>query len=91
MLSLRMDGEYDSQYTLIAPLLAAAKALGETDDLPARTRSALRDLTQSFTRWSDQATALSHIELADRLNLAFTALREEAQADYETRYGGELR
>lgn len=25
MLSLRMDGEYDSQYTLIAPLLAAAK------------------------------------------------------------------
>jgi DNA helicase-2/ATP-dependent DNA helicase PcrA len=47
------------------PLLAAARALTETDELPARTRSALRDLTQSFARWSDQATALSHIELAE--------------------------
>ncbi len=33
----------------------------------------------------------SHGELADRLNLAFTALREEAQSDYESRYGGGLR
>lgn len=36
-------------------------------------------------------TDYSHAELADRLNLAFTALREEAQLDYETRYGGGLR
>ena len=36
-------------------------------------------------------TDYSHGELADRLNLAFTALREEAQANYETRYGGRLR
>ncbi|MBL9097641.1 MAG: UvrD-helicase domain-containing protein [Alphaproteobacteria bacterium] len=47
------------------PLLAAARALTETDELPARTRSGIRDLVQSFTRWSDQATALSHVELAE--------------------------
>jgi DNA helicase-2/ATP-dependent DNA helicase PcrA len=50
---------------LKSPLLAAAKALTETDEVPARTRSGLRDLVQSFARWSDQATALSHIELAE--------------------------
>jgi DNA helicase II / ATP-dependent DNA helicase PcrA len=47
------------------PLFAAADALSQTDELPARARSALRDLVQSFKRWSDQATALSHIELAE--------------------------
>jgi len=36
-------------------------------------------------------TDYSHGELADRLNLAFTALREEAQSDYQDRYGGGLR
>jgi DNA helicase II / ATP-dependent DNA helicase PcrA len=48
-----------------APLFSAARAIIETDELPARTRSALRDLVQSFIRWADQATALSHIELAE--------------------------
>lgn len=33
----------------------------------------------------------SHHELADRLNAAFRALREEAQADHDERYGGRLR
>lgn len=33
----------------------------------------------------------THGELADRLNSAFAALREEAQADNEARYGGGLR
>jgi hypothetical protein len=32
----------------------------------------------------------THGELADRLNSAFGALREEAQADNEARYGGGL-
>lgn len=36
-------------------------------------------------------TDYTHVELMDRLNLAFTALREEAQADYQERYGGDLR
>lgn len=30
----------------------------------------------------------NHHELADRLNLAFGALRDEAHADYQRRYGG---
>lgn len=30
----------------------------------------------------------SHHELADRLNLAFGALRREAHADFQQRYGG---
>jgi DNA-binding protein YbaB len=33
----------------------------------------------------------SHSELADRLNTAFAALREEAEADNAARYGGGLR
>ena len=33
----------------------------------------------------------THNELADRLNTAFTALREEVQDDYRARYGGNLR
>jgi hypothetical protein len=32
----------------------------------------------------------SHAELAQRLNLAITALREEAKAENEARYGGAL-
>ncbi|MCX6481539.1 MAG: DUF2710 family protein [Mycobacterium sp.] len=32
----------------------------------------------------------SHHELAQRLNVAFEALREEAQDDYRARYGGTL-
>jgi len=36
-------------------------------------------------------TEYTHGELSDRLNLAFTALREEAETDNQTRYGGGLR
>ncbi|HLR99554.1 DUF2710 family protein [Mycolicibacillus parakoreensis] len=36
-------------------------------------------------------TTYTHIELAERLNLAFSALRREAQADNQARYGGSLR
>jgi DNA helicase-2/ATP-dependent DNA helicase PcrA len=50
---------------LKSPLLHATRALIETDEVAAKTRSALRDLCQCFTRWSDQATALSHVELAE--------------------------
>jgi hypothetical protein len=35
-------------------------------------------------------TEYGHTELADRLNTAFRALREEAESDYELRYGGGL-
>ncbi|MEQ1863972.1 MAG: UvrD-helicase domain-containing protein, partial [Micropepsaceae bacterium] len=48
-----------------SPLLQATRALIETDEVAAKTRSALRDLCRCFARWSDQATALSHVELAE--------------------------
>ena len=38
------------------------------------------------------ATALyTHGELAERMNIAFAALRAEVEEDYQARYGGELR
>lgn len=36
-------------------------------------------------------TDYTHDELADRLNLAIAALREEAESDYQARYGGGAR
>lgn len=36
-------------------------------------------------------TDYSHSELAERLNMTLRALREDAAADNELRYGGELR
>jgi hypothetical protein len=36
-------------------------------------------------------TGYSHGELADRLNLAIAALREEAEAENQARYGGHLK
>ena len=35
-------------------------------------------------------TGYAHAELADRLNLAIAALRDEAEAENQARYGGEL-
>ena len=35
-------------------------------------------------------TEYTHGELSDRLNLAFAALREEAETDNQARYGGGL-
>lgn len=36
-------------------------------------------------------TDYTHDELAERLNLALAALRDEAEADYQVRYGGGAR
>ncbi len=36
-------------------------------------------------------TEYTHSELSDRLNIAFAAMRAEAEADNQLRYGGELR
>ena len=43
-----------------------------------------------LTLHPNAVTAYDHQELAGRLNLAFAALREEALADYQARYGGTL-
>jgi hypothetical protein len=38
----------------------------------------------------DVTTGYTHVELADRLNLAIAALRDEAEAENQTRYSGDL-
>lgn len=43
-----------------------------------------------LTLHSDVMTGYAHGELADRLNLAFAALREEVEAENQARYGGRL-
>ncbi len=43
-----------------------------------------------LTLHPDVTTGYNHIELAERLNVAFGALRDEVEADYQARYGGEL-
>lgn len=43
-----------------------------------------------LTLHPDVITGYAHGELADRLNLAIAALRQEAQAEHQARYGGGL-
>ncbi len=47
------------------PLMAAAADLADTDEINARTRTALRDLMASFARWRGQLDALPHTDLAE--------------------------
>jgi uncharacterized protein DUF2710 len=44
-----------------------------------------------LTLHPDVTTGYAHGELTGRLNLAIAALREEAEADNQARYGGQLR
>ncbi len=44
-----------------------------------------------LTLHPDVTAGYTHVELAERLNLAFAALRDEVEDDYQTRYGGEFR
>lgn len=44
-----------------------------------------------LTLHPDVTTDYSHLELAERLNIAFGALRDEVEADYRARYGGDPR
>jgi len=47
------------------PLLQAARALSETEELKAKPRAALRDLVAAFDRWRAQKDTLPHMELAE--------------------------
>ena len=47
------------------PLIEAARALIETDELKPKPRGALRDLLAAFDRWRAQKDALPHTELAE--------------------------
>ncbi|MGE3874467.1 MAG: ATP-dependent helicase [Parvibaculaceae bacterium] len=46
-------------------LYRAADVMSQTDDLPAKTRGAMRDLLTSFARWRQLLTGLPHVELAE--------------------------
>ena len=47
------------------PLLAAAREIADTDELPPKARKALGELSANFARWSDTAKVLPHTELAE--------------------------
>jgi ATP-dependent DNA helicase UvrD/PcrA len=47
------------------PLLAAAREIADTDELPPKARKALAELTANFARWSETARHLPHTELAE--------------------------
>ena len=47
------------------PLLAAAREIAQTDELPPKARKALTELAGNFARWTDTAKLLPHTELAE--------------------------
>jgi DNA helicase II / ATP-dependent DNA helicase PcrA len=47
------------------PLLAAAREIAQTDELPPKARKALTELAANFARWTDTAKLLPHTELAE--------------------------
>jgi DNA helicase II / ATP-dependent DNA helicase PcrA len=47
------------------PLLAAAREIADTDELPPKAKKALTELAANFARWSETARVLPHTELAE--------------------------
>ena len=47
------------------PLLAAAREIADTDELPPKARKALTELAANFARWSETSRVLPHPELAE--------------------------
>ena len=47
------------------PLLAAAREIAETDELPPKARKALSQLAADFARWGSVAKQMPHTELAE--------------------------
>ncbi len=47
------------------PLLEAARAIAQTEEVKAKPRAALRDLVAAFDRWRAQKDTLPHTELAE--------------------------
>ena len=71
------------------PLTAAAAEVVETDEIAARTRSALRDMLAAFDRWRGQMDHLSHTELAE-IVLEESGYTEMWQADRSADAPGRL-
>jgi DNA helicase-2/ATP-dependent DNA helicase PcrA len=49
------------------PLLAAAREIVETDELPPKAKKALGELAANVARWSDTSRVLPHTELAEMI------------------------
>jgi DNA helicase-2/ATP-dependent DNA helicase PcrA len=47
------------------PLLAAAREIAETDEVPPKARRALGELGATIARWADAARHIGHLELAE--------------------------
>jgi DNA helicase-2/ATP-dependent DNA helicase PcrA len=47
------------------PLLAAAREIADSDEIPPKARKALGELAANFRRWSDSAHHIPHTELAE--------------------------
>jgi DNA helicase-2/ATP-dependent DNA helicase PcrA len=47
------------------PLLAAAREISDTDELPPKARKSLAELSANFMRWSETSRVLPHTELAE--------------------------
>jgi DNA helicase-2/ATP-dependent DNA helicase PcrA len=47
------------------PLLAAAREIAQTDELPPKARKALTELAANFARWTSTALVVPHTELAE--------------------------
>ena len=47
------------------PLLAAAREISETDEVPPKARRALGGLAATIARWSDASRHIGHVELAE--------------------------
>ena len=47
------------------PLLAAAREIADSDELPPKAKKAMAELAANFARWSETAKVLPHTELAE--------------------------
>ncbi|HWA68330.1 MAG TPA: UvrD-helicase domain-containing protein [Rhizomicrobium sp.] len=47
------------------PLLAAAREIADTDELPPKAKKALAELAGNFARWTETSRVLPHTELAE--------------------------
>jgi len=71
------------------PLMDAAADIVETDELNARTRTALRDLLAAFASWRGRMEGLKHTELAEII-LEESGYTEMWQADRSAEAPGRL-
>jgi DNA helicase-2/ATP-dependent DNA helicase PcrA len=71
------------------PLLAAAREIADTDELPPKARKALAELAASFARWSETARALPHPELAEMV-LEESGYTDMLKADKSAEAPGKL-